>query len=249
MESAVPTSGSASERVRCRADIRRGTYRCHLPRGWLAGEAPDGLWAALAAQVGQAGLHGRSVRTASPANGSYSPETRTVTVRPDLSDAQACKNPRFMSWLHVLMEHEFTATRGLAARFCEVEAEEVAYVVMRSQGLLGDRWLLAPRTWRPGLETPRPSRRTAARVVKVRHADHDRRSNNTILPLWCQRDLPPEDYAAARRFDPPACLDMLPITKHHHPYAAPGTAVVADGHPRTLRCLDKGPPPPRLPTR
>jgi antirestriction protein ArdC len=128
----------------------------------LAGEAPDGLWAALAAQVGQAGC--TVVRTdCSPANGSYSPETRTVTVRPDLSDAQACKTLAH-ELAHVLMEHDYaTRLRSL----CEVEAESVAYVVMRSQGVETDGYSLPyVATWAGDTKAVAA---TAAAVVKVAH--------------------------------------------------------------------------------
>jgi antirestriction protein ArdC len=128
----------------------------------LAGEAPDGLWAALAAQVGQAGC--TIVRAdCSPANGSYSPETRMMTVRPDLSDAQACKTLAH-ELAHMLLDHDYaTRLRSL----CEVEAESVAYIVMRSQGVETDGYSLPyVASWATDTKAVAG---TAAAVVKVAH--------------------------------------------------------------------------------
>jgi hypothetical protein len=128
----------------------------------LAGEAPDGLWDALTAQVGQTGC--TIVRAdCSPANGSYSAETGTVTVRSDLSAAQACKTLAH-ELAHVLMEHDYTTRlRSL----CEVEAESVAYVVMRSQGVETDGYSLPyVASW---AGDTRAVAVTAAAVVKVAH--------------------------------------------------------------------------------
>lgn len=56
----------------------------------LSGEAPAGLWDALAAQVAEQGF-GLDRADCTPANGVTRWDTRTVTVRPDVDDAQAVR--------------------------------------------------------------------------------------------------------------------------------------------------------------
>lgn len=69
----------------------------------LSGEAPDGLWHALAAQVAGRGF--ALVRgDCTPANGTTEWGSRTVTVRPDVDDAQAVKT----------LAHDLTRSRHAA---------------------------------------------------------------------------------------------------------------------------------------
>ena len=105
----------------------------------LDGDAPAGLWDSLAAQVVAAGFTvGRG--DCRPANGRTDYAARTVTVRPDLPDAQAAKTLAH-ELAHVLL-HDGTAyvlgCRGLV----EVEAESVAYVVASASGLVTDAYTL-----------------------------------------------------------------------------------------------------------
>src|SRR5687768_14644492 len=93
----------------------------------LTGEAPAGLWDALAAQVAEQGFT-LDRADCSPANGVTRWDTRSVTVRPDVDDAQAVKTLAH-ELAHVRL-HEptivpFDHHRGLR----EVEAESVAYIV------------------------------------------------------------------------------------------------------------------------
>src|SRR5207302_7302683 len=105
----------------------------------LDGDAPAGLWDALAAQVAVAGfdLQRGDCR---PANGRSNWTTRTVTVRDDVSDAQAVRTLAH-ELAHVLL-HDGTlyalGCRGLV----EVEAESVAYVVATAAGMTPDDYSL-----------------------------------------------------------------------------------------------------------
>jgi len=103
----------------------------------LDGGAPAGLWDALADQVTAQGWT-IAREDCSPANGRADMLAKVVTVRPDLSDAQACKTLAH-ELAHVLMGHDYaTRVRSL----CEVEAESVAYIVLRSQGVETDGYSL-----------------------------------------------------------------------------------------------------------
>ena len=104
----------------------------------LAGEAPVGLWDALAEQVSAAGF-GLERDDCGGANGRTNYLTRTVTVRDDVDDAQAVKtlaHELAHVWLHD-PEHA-SHHRGTA----EVEAESVAYIVCHAAGLDSDEYSL-----------------------------------------------------------------------------------------------------------
>lgn len=100
----------------------------------LAGEAPEGLWDALAAQMT---AHGYTLERGScgGANGYTDPTTGVVRVRDDVDDAQAVET----------LAHEFghiecghvtdMATYRICRDRCEVEAGSVAYVVAAAHGL------------------------------------------------------------------------------------------------------------------
>lgn len=101
----------------------------------LEGEAPAGLWDSLAELVRQEGY--TIQRSGSgPANGVTDYTARTVTVRPDLDDAQAVKTLAHELG-HVLLPPPAgeslvdLACRGLR----EIEAESVAYIVTHAHGL------------------------------------------------------------------------------------------------------------------
>lgn len=115
----------------------------------LAGQAPAGLWDALAAQVTDRGFTLRRGHCGEGVNGLTHYGQRTVTIRPDVDDAQAVKTLAH-ELAHVLLHDPngptaaaappLPAVAGLtSAGQCrgrlEVEAESVAYLVAASSGL------------------------------------------------------------------------------------------------------------------
>jgi hypothetical protein len=103
----------------------------------LAGEAPEGLWEGLAAQVREhgftlgdapdaAGLHG--------ANGVTDFLARTVQVRSDMDDAARVKTLAH-ELAHIELGHEDRRPAGLHRGIGEVEAESVALMVCASFGI------------------------------------------------------------------------------------------------------------------
>lgn len=101
----------------------------------LEGEAPGGLWEALAVLVDQ---HGYTLTRGDcgGANGTTAYDRHEVRVRSDISDAQAVKTLAHELG-HVLLPPP--AGRSIADGQCrgllEVEAESVAYMVTRAHGL------------------------------------------------------------------------------------------------------------------
>lgn len=102
----------------------------------LAGDAPPGLWWALAAQVTAAGYQ-LDRGDCGPANGITDHAAETVTVRPDLSPAQAAKTLAH-ELAHVLLHDPARRPAGLDRAAAEVEAESVAYVITQAHGLVSD---------------------------------------------------------------------------------------------------------------
>jgi antirestriction protein ArdC len=132
----------------------------------LDGDAPAGLWDALAAQVTAAGftLERGDCR---PANGRTDHAARTVTVRDDVSAAQAAKTLAH-ELAHVLL-HDGTeyalGCRGLV----EVEAESVAYVVATAWGMPSDAYTLPyVAHWADG--NINAIKATADHVISTAHA-------------------------------------------------------------------------------
>jgi antirestriction protein ArdC len=111
----------------------------HVGPALLDGDAPAGLWDALSAQVTAAGfeLHRDDCR---PANGRTDYIARTVTVRPDVSEAQATKTLAH-ELAHVLL-HDGTAYALGCRGLVEVEAESVAYIVATAAGMPTDTYSL-----------------------------------------------------------------------------------------------------------
>lgn len=106
----------------------------------LSGEAPEGLWEALAAQVAGRGF--TLVRgDCTPANGTTEWGSRTVTVRPDVDDAQAVKTLAH-ELAHVMLHEPSTLPTDHHRGRREVEAESVAYIVCRHCGLPTDDYSL-----------------------------------------------------------------------------------------------------------
>lgn len=103
----------------------------------LFGQAPDGLWDDLAARVHTAGFTLQRAGTAAEiggANGLTDYLTKTVTVRADVSDAQAVKTLAHELG-HVLMHQSDDTGRPDCRGMIEVEAESVAYLVATHHGL------------------------------------------------------------------------------------------------------------------
>jgi antirestriction protein ArdC len=99
----------------------------------LDGAGPEGLWEALVAQVESVGFVVERAECGS-ANGRTNYATHTVTVRPDVSGAQACKTLAH-ELTHVLTHRErLSECRGVV----EVEAESVAYLVCEARGVVSD---------------------------------------------------------------------------------------------------------------
>jgi hypothetical protein len=139
-------------------------YTVRPPAGpaLLDGEAPAGLWDALAAQVTAEGFTLTRAEIPSGANGTTNFATRTVTVAAHLSPAQAAKTLAHElghAVCHTGMEYA-TGCRGRA----EVEAESVAFIVCRAAGLMTAAYSFGyVAGWSAG--DPKVVKATAERVV------------------------------------------------------------------------------------
>lgn len=106
----------------------------------LQGEAPSGLWDALAAIVADNG-YALQRGHCNGANGYTSPSERVIKVRDDVSDAAAVKTCAH-ECSHMLMHTDgddlTISHRGVA----EVEAESVAYIVGNYFGLITESYSL-----------------------------------------------------------------------------------------------------------
>ena len=132
----------------------------------LDGEAPEGLWDALAEQIATAGfsLVREPVEGMPGALGCTSPATKTVRVRPDLSDAQAVKTLAH-ELAHVLFGHGTSDCTDRRSR-AEVEAESVAFMTCQSVGLDTSGYSLAYiGGWAPEGKEAEEVAATASRVV------------------------------------------------------------------------------------
>jgi len=103
----------------------------------LEGEGVTGLWDGLAGQVGALG-YSLERGDCSGANGRTDHSARTVTVRDDVSDAQATKTLAH-ELAHVIL-HPCTAAYFQCRGRSEVEAESVAFLVCRAAGLSTDEY-------------------------------------------------------------------------------------------------------------
>ncbi|RZS91591.1 DNA primase-like protein [Motilibacter rhizosphaerae] len=142
----------------------------------LQGQAPPGLWNALASLAEEQGFTVRRGETA-PANGYTDFGSREVVVRPDVDDAQAVKTLAHELG-HVLLhgpgghggEHGEPG-RGHGRPEQEVEAESVAYLVAAAHGLDTDGYTFAyVAGWAAGRDAADPEqvvRGTAQRVLSA----------------------------------------------------------------------------------
>ena len=136
----------------------------------LAGQAPPGLWDALATVVTD---HGFTLQRGDcgPANGWTNFTTHTVRVRDDVDDAQAVKTLAHELG-HVLLHHptdlDHASTADCRGRG-EVEAESVAYLVAAEHGLATDDYTFAyVAGWAADVDRARPEdvvRDTGTRVL------------------------------------------------------------------------------------
>jgi antirestriction protein ArdC len=133
----------------------------------LDGEAPEGLWQALAEQVFDAGYTLRRGPSEHGENGFTRPSDKVVQVTEGLSDAQACKTLAH-ELAHVLLHTEDTTlcADALAHRnVAEVEAESVAHLIAAEHGLASDPYTLPyVAGWSGG--KPEVIAATADRVLK-----------------------------------------------------------------------------------
>jgi hypothetical protein len=103
----------------------------------LAGQAPPGLWDALAAQIRSHGyqlVDAPDAAALSGANGVTDYTARTVTVRADMPDAARVKTLAH-ELAHIVLGHEARADDGLHRGVREVEAESVATMVTAAYGM------------------------------------------------------------------------------------------------------------------
>jgi hypothetical protein len=136
----------------------------------LDGDCPAALWDGIAAHIAEA----RFTLTrddCSPANGRTNYDTRTVAVRPDLSDAQATKTA-IHELAHCLM-HQPGSDRPARRDLIEVEAESVAYIVCHASGLHSETYSL-PYVAGWASEDPAAIQATSERVITAAHTILDR---------------------------------------------------------------------------
>jgi hypothetical protein len=102
----------------------------------LGGDAPAALYEGLAGEVTAAGFTLQR-EDCSPANGRTDFGAKTVTVRPDCSEAQAAKTlAHELGHIQLHDDPKYLGFEGFACRgLAEVEAESVAYLVCSAAGL------------------------------------------------------------------------------------------------------------------
>jgi antirestriction protein ArdC len=134
----------------------------------LDGDGPAGAWEGLARQVKAAGFELERAIPAMPgANGCTDYAARVVTVRADVTDAQAVKTLAH-ELAHVRL-HEGGAYRFGCRGRVEVEAESTAYVVCQALGMATDGYSLPyVASWAAG--NAETVRETADRVVGAARA-------------------------------------------------------------------------------
>jgi len=137
----------------------------------LAGQAPDGLWDALARQVDAAGFTLARCPDAAAiggANGVTDYRSRTVTVRADVTDAQAVKTLAH-ELAHVLLHNPDNDGRPECRGIVEVEAESVAYLVAAHQEMdTSDYTFAYVAGWAEASDDPGQAvRGTADRVLRA----------------------------------------------------------------------------------
>jgi hypothetical protein len=121
------------------------------------------MWDGLARQVKAAGFT-LELGDCGGANGATRFDVRTVRVRDDVSDAQACKTLAH-ELAHVMLHDGAIGCRGMV----EVEAESVAFIVSAASGLSTDGYSV-PYVGRWASGDVKVVRETAERVVSTARA-------------------------------------------------------------------------------
>ncbi len=143
----------------------------------LTGQAPAGLWDALAAQIT---AHGYTIERGpcGGANGYTDPKTHTVRVREDVDDAQAVKTLAHELG-HIECGHvEDMATYLICRDRCEVEAESVAYIVTAAHDMDASGYTFPyVATWAGGdvdqIKATAQAVTTTARTILARLTDDE----------------------------------------------------------------------------
>jgi hypothetical protein len=153
----------------------------------LEGEAPAGLWDTLASEVQRAGYTLTRAEIGSGANGVTNFASRTVTIAPHLSAAQAVKTLAH-ELAHVTMHNGSEYAAGCRGQ-TEIEAESVAYILCHTAGLTTAGYSLGyVAHWAGG--DPQAVKETAERVVTTARTILDR------LGLHAEPTSSPEAVAA-----------------------------------------------------
>jgi hypothetical protein len=136
----------------------------------LTGPAPTALWDSLVAQVAEAGFT-VSRGDCGGANGRTDFAASTVTVRPDVESLQALKSLTH-EFAHALLHDGSEYVLGCRGR-AEIEAESVAFLVLRAAGIdAGDYSFAYVARWSEG--EPERVAKTADRVITCARAILDR---------------------------------------------------------------------------
>lgn len=140
----------------------------------LQGEAPEGMWDKLAAQVEKQGFT-LERGDCQGSNGYTNFKTRTVRVRDDVDDAQAVKTLAHELGHVLLHSPSANPDRYECRGRIEVEAESVAYLVTQAHGLDSAQYTFTyVAGWAAAAATPDKSvaevvAETGTRVVKAAH--------------------------------------------------------------------------------
>jgi antirestriction protein ArdC len=159
----------------------------------LKGEAPDGLWDGLAAQVEAVGYTLQRGDCGS-AEGYTDPKAKTVRIRDGLDDGHACSvltHELAHALMHCADGYDYAGHRGTA----EIEAESVAFLVTSAAGLPSGS-CAAPYVagWAGGDVTK--VKAAAERVVRTAHSILDRLDGSTGQVDTDQQDEGAQQAAA-----------------------------------------------------
>jgi antirestriction protein ArdC len=183
----------------------------------LAGQAPDGLWDALA-HLAEARGYTVQRGDCDGANGRTYFDTKTVRVRADVDDAQAVKTLAHELG-HVLLHDNGVATlvcRGVV----EVEAESAAFLVAAHHGLDTAGYTFPyVATWaeRAGEDPAKVVHATGQRVITAAH--HILEHTNTVGEAH-----PEPTQQAHKQANATAGVDSAPTAAAHpQPAAAPNS--------------------------
>lgn len=178
------------------------------PPQLLEGEAPEGLWAGLAAQVEAAGFSLGDAPEASSmhgANGVTNYTDRTVFVRADMDDAARVKTLAHELG-HVLMHDPESVDVRLHRGIGEVEAESVALMIGAAHGMDTSLYTIPYVTsWAANVDGKEPAEIVKATGDRVRatamkildQLDTEQLGNGT--PPGLERETPKRQSPSAER--------------------------------------------------